>query len=293
MSDAVLSKDIKNIYREILPGITGTNSALSLAGASAINWNTDKLVETSVPGASLVAEDGEKDMTGAHLDEAEVKEIKLVSIFPVTEETATSEHGNDTIASLVANAVDAIVKSSDIAIINGYNAKTGVKDATHAPVSILGDGTEVTGKASEDAWVTFKDAIAKSTQNNQSVLLSHAGFMSFATAQTKNDLDRFPGLSKNVPFTQWGINFVESDHATATKITKNTGEYEYAEKVLGYMGNFRNVYRAFMPVSIRTSTEGTIGGYNALAHNATLFIIEQRVKYLIKNPSKFTVIKAA
>ena len=277
--------DLSEIVIANLRGIMEQGSALVAAGVTNISYDVTDIQKIDVPYAAVVAEGAAKPVLNPEWELDKVKPLKLVQAMVVTEEFEDSAEGRAKAAEAIGKYLATFAPSTDIAILNGTNPRTGSAVAAYADSNIKDNGTVF-----NSADVTVVDAVIRAAswgvENADFALLSRLGLSQLGQLVTdSNGLPKIYGLTRSGEFMLPG--------GLPAEYFKSVGlnGKGFVNTNLAILGDFSKIGVAFQAPSVRIGREGTINGENLLEENKIAYIVEQKVKFYVDEPESFAVVK--
>ena len=285
---ATLSTELlKSHVVQTLPDSVQYNSVLTDAGANNISYGVNSIRSVSMGAGSVVDEGGVKPVSNVALDDTDVVHSKIVIPFIVTEEFDESEEGSEVVLDLIAQASKTLVKSIDIAILNGTNPSTGVAVAKFSDFNLKDNATD------QGISSTLDDALYEvltASPMTERILLSRDGFGQIANLRT-GGFRNYPDAKTN---GEWfGFGTANARLAQVLGLDGFTEDSQFENTTLALAGDFSRIGRSYGKTVVRVAREGTIGGENLLETNKVAYIFEQFFSFYVKGPDAFTIVKTS
>lgn len=282
---ALTTEDLAGIVVEVLPDSVASESVLSRAGATNISYNTDVVRRVTFGGASAVNEGEVKPSSGMGIKSIDVVKTKLVYKWTETDEFQNTDEGAQIAAQALRLAIGGLIKSADIAVLNGTDPGTGDAIANAAAVNLKDNATAAT--AEDAAGLVAGLASASSLE---AVLLSDAGFNQVAFAASTSGLRLYPEASKTEVFPFWSANAL---YAPAAGLNGWNINEKIKNDVLAYAGDFSHVGRSFGAPDVRVYNQAIFDGVNLAETNRVGYIVEVPLAFYIEDPASFVAVKSA
>lgn len=289
MAEPMTTQDLQGVVVEILPSVVDSESIFSKVGASSVDYNTDIVRRIRTSGANVVAEGGQKSETPRKIDDVDVVRLKVVYEWTETEEFQATEEGNKLAFDALQKNVAELVKSADIYLLTGKNPADGTTSTAATGKNIYDLATKhdiPTTSTPEDQ----EEGIIKGfelTPNADAAILSRKGLNVLQFSRGTNG-PNYPGVTKDGVFDIYGVPCLFDDRVGIDGWT-TTGNI--SNETLTYVGDFKNIARAYNDVSLRMSKEATIAGVNLFEHNMVGYVLEMWFSYYIENGETFTVVQ--
>lgn len=259
-----------------LPSAFDTKSALSAAGATNVSFTTNIVKNISTGGASVVTEGAVKPVTQIKQTNAPLVAAKLVHLWTTTDEFEDTPEGQESVARFIQETTASLVKSFDILVLNGTNPHTG-----EAVVGPLADNA-VKSKAkvvefdaaTEDINEALYGALADVARPDY-LLLSDAGYseVGFSADNIGNKMN----VTRDAEFT-YGPG-IPTHRFQAVGIDGYTPDADIKNANLAIAGPFSKIVRTIDTVTVRKSTEATVGDVSMFEQNMSAYLVEVGVKY--------------
>lgn len=281
----ISTDELSEIVIDNLPAIMEQGSALVAAGVSNISYDTTDIQKVSVPYAAVVAEGGVKPVENPEWELDKVKTLKLVQAMVVSEEFEDSAEGREKAAEAIGKYLGTFAPSTDIAILNGRNPRTGLAVAAYGD-SNLTDNATLFNSGDASTVDRIINSAAYGIPEAEFILLSRLGLSQMGQLVSEpNGIPKIQNISRTGEFllpTGFPVQYFKSVGLNS-KTQANTN--------LAMLGDFSKIGVAFQAPTIRIGREGIIGGENLLEGNKIAYIVEQKVKFYVDEPETFAVVK--
>ena len=276
---------LQSVVAEILPTVLDTTSILSIAGATDVNYGTDKLTSYTMGGPSAIKEGNNKPASDVQSATYTPVKFVLAQIFKVSEQLLATDDGEKIVQELLGQAVSSLVKGFDSLVLTGRSPSTGNYAAG------LGNGlTEVaTQNLTETSTPTaqeIKNTLA-ATPSANALILSNSGISAVQYSETSTGMRQYPNAAQNSTFDFWGH---KAYHSSVVGIDSWTGNNVSTNKTVAYAGDFSNIMRSYGTPTVKFFDQYL--GEDLGSKNLVAWRIEVPVSYAIKNETSFTVLKS-